>query len=634
MESMEKSKVNQSKQEVNTVKVKVKDGAEVEELLNGPTQTHNGPGIHITPPCTPQHIGVSERMNRTLLDMIQSMMNLTTLPLSFWDYALENATRILNMVPTKKVDKIPYELWYEKVPNLSYLKELKIYSLGIHITPPCTPQHIGVSERMNRTLLDMIQSMMNLTTLPLSFWDYALENATRILNMVPTKKVDKIPYELCERPEELKEIQDKDTSPSEITSEISMGLKVLNHLKRRSIEVEEYSLRDLNEPANYKAAILDPKTDKTVCKLQRTIYSLKQASRSWNKRSDEEIKKFGFVQNLDEPCVYQKAIGSNVTFLILYVDDIIIMGNHIPSLQSVKSYLGKCFAMKYFREAEFILGIKIYRDRSKRLIRLSQFSLEPGLSNLNETGKSSNPTVSQVLETSKKDLVDLFHNFYDEYFDASKVTKALTTNVKTSNVKIPSHEEEVFHEKEVMVPPTNTQLVSNESVPNVNEESTSHNVFNERLEDAYFDASMAFHDPFNVHTFCQPYPNEKKWTKDHSHHKIIGDPKSSVHTRGQIANSCLFLCFLSSIESANVAAALTDVDWVSAMQEELNQFARLKVWRLASRLKGKTIINTKWIFKNKKDESSLVIRNKARLVTHGYCQQEGIDYDETFAPVA
>ncbi|GKA35918.1 retrotransposon protein, putative, ty1-copia subclass, partial [Tanacetum coccineum] len=76
----------------------------------------------LTPLYTPQHNGVSERRNRTLLDMVRSMMNLTTLPLSFWDYALESATRILNMVPTKKVDKTLYELWYGKVPNLSYLK--------------------------------------------------------------------------------------------------------------------------------------------------------------------------------------------------------------------------------------------------------------------------------------------------------------------------------------------------------------------------------------------------------------------------------------------------------------------------------------------------------------------------------
>ncbi|GKC06420.1 retrotransposon protein, putative, ty1-copia subclass [Tanacetum coccineum] len=77
---------------------------------------------HRTPPYTPQNNGVSERRNRTLLDMVRSMMSQTTLPKSFWDYALETAARILNMVPTKKVDKTPYEIWHGQAPKLSYLK--------------------------------------------------------------------------------------------------------------------------------------------------------------------------------------------------------------------------------------------------------------------------------------------------------------------------------------------------------------------------------------------------------------------------------------------------------------------------------------------------------------------------------
>ncbi|GKF43381.1 retrotransposon protein, putative, ty1-copia subclass [Tanacetum coccineum] len=113
---------------------------------------------------------------------------------------------------------------------------------------------------------------------------------------------------------------------------------------------------------------VNPKYPNRVCKLKRSIYGLKQASRQWNKRFDDEIKTFGFSQNADEPCVYLKASGSNVTFLILYVDDILIMGNGIPLLQDVKSYIGRCFAMKDLGEAAYILGIKIYIDRSRRLI--------------------------------------------------------------------------------------------------------------------------------------------------------------------------------------------------------------------------------------------------------------------------
>ena len=78
------------------------------------------------------------------------------------------------------------------------------------------------------------------------------------------------------------------------------------------------------------------------------------------------------MKNEDEPCVYKKVNGSAIIFLVPYVDDILLIGNDIPTLQSVKSWLGKCFSMKYLGKAAYILSIKIYRDRSQRLLGLSQ----------------------------------------------------------------------------------------------------------------------------------------------------------------------------------------------------------------------------------------------------------------------
>ncbi|GJT52051.1 retrovirus-related pol polyprotein from transposon TNT 1-94 [Tanacetum coccineum] len=87
-------------------------------------------------------------------------------------------------------------------------------------------------------------------------------------------------------------------------------------------------------------------------------------------------------------------------------------------------------------------------------------------------------------------------------------------------------------------------------------------------------------------------------------------------------------------EPKNVNEALGDESWIVAMQEELNQFVANDVWELVPQPRNMTIIGTKWVFRNKLDENGIVSRNKARLVAQGYNQQEGIDYDETYAPVA
>ena len=109
----------------------------------------------------------------------------------------------------------------------------------------------------------------------------------------------------------------------------------------------------------------------TKCaKLQRSIFRLVQASRSWNIHFDELIKAYGFIQTYGEACIYKKVSGSSVAFLILYVDDILLIRNDTKFLNGIKGYLNKNFSMKDVSEAAYILGIKIYRDRSRRLIGL------------------------------------------------------------------------------------------------------------------------------------------------------------------------------------------------------------------------------------------------------------------------
>ncbi|GKF54361.1 hypothetical protein Tco_0161271, partial [Tanacetum coccineum] len=150
--------------------------------------------------------------------MVRSMMNLTTLLLSFWDYALESATRILNMVLTKKLDKTTYELWYGKVPNLSYLKEMMGY-----------------------------------------YFYFPPENKKVVTRYAEFFEKNLITQEVNGRAIDFEEIQDEDTSPSEITSEIPM---------------EEHSLGDLNEPTSYKASILDSESNKWVGAMNAEIQSM------------------------------------------------------------------------------------------------------------------------------------------------------------------------------------------------------------------------------------------------------------------------------------------------------------------------------------------------------------------------
>ncbi|GJS26063.1 retrotransposon protein, putative, ty1-copia subclass [Tanacetum coccineum] len=305
-----------------------------------------------------------------------------------------------------------------KYMSQEFLDHLKEHGIIAHRTPPYTPQHNEVSERRNRTLLDRVCSMMSQITLLKSFWNYALQSAACIINMVPTKRFEKTPYKVCSIKcifvgypketmgysfyyppkkkvfvarnveffensliiqeasgslEDLKIIQEDNTHPSEITSshhyednqEIDEPQSDIILIRRSTrtrhapermclnIEADEYELGDLNDPANYKSALSDP--EKTV-------------SSKWffKKKTDMD----GVVHTYKS---HIRAIRILIAIAVFYdyeiwqIDVKTAFLNGYLSKEDVKSYIGRCFTMKIFGEAAYILGIKIYKDRSKRI---------------------------------------------------------------------------------------------------------------------------------------------------------------------------------------------------------------------------------------------------------------------------
>nr|GEU81111.1 hypothetical protein [Tanacetum cinerariifolium] len=153
---------------------------------------------------------------------------------------------------------------------------------------------------------------------------------------------------------------------------------------------------------------------------------------------------------------------------------------------------------------------------------------------------------------------------------------------------------------------------------------------------------------FETYITVSPIPTTRVH-KDHYVTQIIGDLSSATRTRSmtrvakdqcgrsQMFNddlhTCMFACFLSQEEPKTVHQDLKDLSWIEAMREELLEFKMQKVWVLVDLPYGKRAIGTKWVFKNKKDERGIVVRNKAILVGQGHTHDEGIDYDEIFALV-
>ncbi|GJR47322.1 putative ribonuclease H-like domain-containing protein [Tanacetum coccineum] len=129
----------------------------------------------------------------------------------------------------------------------------------------------------------------------------------------------------------------------------------------------------------------------------------------------------------------------------------------------------------------------------------------------------------------------------------------------------------------------------------------------------------------------------RKWSKDHPLDNIVGNPSSPVSTRKLLAFDALWCCYyieLSKVKPKNFKMSVIEDCWFQAMQDEIHEFDQLEVWELVPRPVYVMVIALKWIYKVKLDEYGDVLKNKARLVAKGYRQEEGINFEESFAPVA
>ncbi|GJZ95712.1 putative ribonuclease H-like domain-containing protein [Tanacetum coccineum] len=456
-----------------------------------------------------------------------------------------------------------------------------------------TPQQNGVAERKNRTLIEAARTMLADSLLPTTFWAEAVSTACYVLNRVRvTKTQNKTPYELL------------------------FGQKLIISYIR---------------PFGCHVTILD-----TLSVLGK-----------FDGKSDE-----GFL--VDKPNV--KGVGYRWMFDIDYFTDSM---NYIPvSLENQANPHACTSEVTNNAGTSQTPNANVFEEKDKD----AELILVP--SAIKNTAKKVKTRKSST--NSKKE---------EMLTEPQQEKEASSTNTSEANPKILAFRrelEEIAQKHSGTVPKnnsTNTLSVNSGSEP-VNtgeldpddlampEIEIFHKPETRIFDEASYDEEGVVTDFNSLPTVIEVSPTPTlRIYKIQPKNQILGDPKSAVQTRSKVQQKsgahalisyiqkqqrnnhkdqqhCLFAYFLSQEEPKKISEALQDDSWVQAMQEELLQFRLQQVWILVDLPHGAKVIGTKWVYRNKRDERGVVVRNKARLVAQGHRQEEGIDYDEVFAPVA
>ncbi|GJV50374.1 putative ribonuclease H-like domain-containing protein [Tanacetum coccineum] len=507
-----------------------------------------------------------------------------------------------------------------------------------------TPQQNGVAERKNRTLIEAARTMLADSKLPTMFWSEAVSTACYVLNRVlVTRPHNKTPYEL-----------------------LSGKVPNVSHLKPFGCHVTILNTSD-------HLGKFEGKADEGFL-VGYSAHSKAYRVYNLSNKKIEETLNLRYME--DKPNV--QGLGHEWYFDLDYLTDSLgytrFKSNQPAGTQDTNTHAGtnddsdsecdeQVIVVPSFPSNHFS-GPKVH-TASATVESTSDYAEE--LARLQGQAYEANSAAKDTWKTA--DTVPAGSGVPATSIPAGSINQAAGGSAVPSTPS--SSVVEPVHADDTPLPPGHSlgssenstrfsspsdlanHISSSSEMEGIHHHPTT-GIFSESTYDADFGGSVTNLAPTIA---VDPVPTRRVHTV-HPISQIIGDITSPVLTRGTLKKSkfgesalagyvhdqqrnnhtdylhCLFACFLSQLEPSSVAQALNDPDWVEAMQEEMQQFVNQDVWKLVPLPEGKTAIGTKWILKNKRDARGIVVRNKARLVAQGHRQEEGIDYDEVFAPVA
>ncbi|KAI3737799.1 hypothetical protein L2E82_27811 [Cichorium intybus] len=468
---------------------------------------------------------------------------------------------------------------------------LKTKGINHNFSAPYTPQQNGVVERRNRSLCEAARTMLNFANLPMYFWAEAISTACFTQNRSYIHKRFHItPYEVLNR-------RKPNVKFLHIFGCRCFILNMKDHLTKFDNKSEEGVFLGYSQ---------DSKAYRVMNKKTRKI------EETFNLRFDDYyIKKslhpFPMCSIFPNPAVEAAQITTFDTDFSLLFDqperavdsEVRAPDNHESELSKIKDGPDDSSTSSIQRPSS------IEEESSNQCLENVSIEGEPSnrcTGNLRTNDATTNsPRGSNTLVSTPQSI--------------SNIISMYPTIQGEPEIATPKSATTIASDKATTSPtPTNVQgeHISNSTSQlhtlQTNTDSNNHLLMDDFPSTSGYPSDIEDIDAEGPPDFDPNYPPLDKWTKNH--------PPSLV------------------IEPKNVKDAFDHSDWIEAMQLELEEFERNKVWRLIPKPANASIVGLKWVYRNKLDTEGNVVRNKARLVVKGYCQQEGIDYEETFAPIA